>query len=65
MMKTLSLGIPTALAALSAVSNTGTQVKSALAPEDLSWCSSSLAEYATLAGVAIPDRRWMAWSTER
>jgi hypothetical protein len=44
MMNTLSSGIPTAFAAVRAVSKTGTQVKSALAPEDLSWCSSSLAE---------------------
>ncbi len=65
MMKILSSGIPASLAACRAVSSTGTQVKRALAPEDLSWCVSSLTEYATLAGVATPFRRWIACSTDK
>lgn len=64
MMKILSSGIPTALAALSAVSKTGTQVNRAFALEERSWCSSSPVEYATLAGLTIPDNRWMAWHIE-
>lgn len=35
-------------------------VKSAFAPEDFNWNSSSEAEYAALAGVAIPESRWTA-----
>lgn len=48
-------------AAFRAFSRSGAQVKSAVAPDDLSWCSSSSAEYAALAGVTMPDRRWTAW----
>lgn len=54
-------GMPTALAAVRAFSSSGTQVKSALAPEMRNWCSSSWDEYAALAGVAMPERRWMAY----
>lgn len=60
-MKILSRGMPLLSAAFRAFSRSGAQVKSAVAPDDLSWCSSSSAEYAALAGVTMPDRRWTAW----
>lgn len=60
-MKILSRGMPLLSAAFRAFSSKGAQVKSAVALDDLSWCSSSSAEYAALAGVTIPDRRWTAW----
>lgn len=60
MMKTRSSGMFSARVALSAVSRSGVQVNSALQPEDLSWCSSSVAEYIAFAGVTMPDRRWTA-----
>lgn len=37
-------------------------VNRAFAPEDFSWNSSSEAEYAALAGVAIPESLWTAYA---
>jgi hypothetical protein len=37
-------------------------VKSAFAPEDFNWNSSSGAEYAAFAGVATPESRWTAYA---
>ena len=60
-MKMSSSGMERALVALRAVSSRGTHVKRALAPDDRSWCSSSDAEYAALAGLTMPFTRWTAW----
>jgi hypothetical protein len=60
MRNTLSSGIPTAFAALRAVSSKGVHVINALALEDLSWNSSSDEEYMAFAGVTMPERRWIA-----
>lgn len=50
-----SLGIPHRDAASTATRRRGRQVKSAFTLEDLSWYSSSVAEYAAFAGDTIPD----------
>lgn len=52
------LGTP---AALRAVSRSGTQVNNTLTPDDLNWCVNSSTEYAALAGLHIPDSRWIAY----
>lgn len=59
--KMRSLGMPTLDAASRAVSSKGMHVKRAFAPDVRSWCSSSEAEYAALAGVTMPEMRWTAW----
>lgn len=60
-----SLGIPDFEAASSAVGNKGQHVKSTFDPEDVSWWISSSTEYTALAGVDIPDSRWVAHARVR
>lgn len=58
-------GMPLLLAALRAVSSSGTHVNRAFAPQFFSWYSSSAALYAALAGDWRPPRRCVAHASGR
>lgn len=55
-----SLGKPAAEAASNAVERSGTQVNKAFGFASKSWCRSSAAEYAALAGETMPPSEWVA-----